>query len=271
MRPFRSLLINQTDIRMPGLHIRSFALHRHLPEHASIEPHRHRWSQLILYLGGRGRQRVADGDARVEPGTLVVIPPGVSHAFERASDRTPLCLLIDFRLESARGRVAVVGAINRSETAQVRQHLAHLLRLQAGASGVLRWESAAVILQLLITLLRSANWLERVPAPAVGAGGSVMRRLLSTVDSATPLRQVVERSGYQRDHLNRLVKRETGLTLGQLRMQRRLARAKELLAQGIRVADVAEAVGVLDQNYFARWFRRQTGQPPSRWSRRRLG
>jgi AraC family L-rhamnose operon transcriptional activator RhaR len=81
----------------------------------------------------------------------------------------------------------------------------------------------------------------------------------------------VQRSGYQRDHLNRLVKRETGLTLGQLRMQRRLARAKELLAQGIRVADVAEAVGVLDQNYFARWFRRQTGQPPSRWSRRRLG
>jgi len=39
----------------------------------------------------------------------------------------------------------------------------------------------------------------------------------------------------------------------------------------MRVADVAEAVGVLDQSYFARWFRRQTGQPPSRWSPRSLG
>lgn len=256
---------------MPGLHILDFAVHRHLQEHASIEPHRHRWCQIILYLGGQGRQIIAGGGARVAPGTLVVMPPGVSHAFERATDRTPLCLMIDFRLEGARRCPAVVCSLNRSETAQVRQLLAHLIRLQAGSSGVLRWESASVILQLLITLLRAANWLERVPAPPGGAGGPVMRRLLSTVDPTTPLRQIVQRSGYQRDHLNRLVKMETGLTLGQFRAQRRLARAKELLAQGVQVASAAEAVGLLDQSYFARWFRRQTGQPPSRWGRRPQG
>jgi AraC family transcriptional regulator, transcriptional activator of pobA len=271
MRHFRSLLINQTDIRMPGLHILAFAVHRHLQEHASVEPHRHRWCQVILYLSGRGRQVFGGGDAGVEPGTLVVIPPGISHAFQRGNDRAPLCLMIDFRLEKSRLFPAAVCSMNRSEISQVRQHLAHLIRLQAGASGVLRWESASVILQLLITLLRAANWLERVPPPPGGAGGSVMRRLLSTVDPATPLRHVVQRSGYQRDHLNRLVKRETGLTLGQFRTQRRLARAKDLLGQGVRVADVAEAVGLLDQSYFARWFRRQTGQAPSRWSRRALG
>jgi AraC family L-rhamnose operon transcriptional activator RhaR len=267
MRPFRSLLFNETDIRMPGLHVRGFALHRHLQEHASIDPHRHRWSQAILYLGGRGRQVLARDEVQVEPGTLVMIPPAVSHAFRRGSERPPLCLMIDFQLERPRASPAAVVTINRSEMAQVRQHLAHLLRLQAGSSGVLRWESAAVILQLLITLLRAAAWLERVPAPGPGAGGPVVRRLISTVDSATPLGQVVQRSGYQRDHLNRLVKRETGLTLGQLRLQRRLARAKELLAQGVQVARVGEAVGVLDPSYFARWFRRQTGQQPSNWKR----
>lgn len=270
MRHFRSLLINRTDIRMPGLHILTFAVHRHLPEHASIEPHRHGWSQVILYLSGQGRQVFGGGDARVGPGTLVVLPPGVSHAFERGSARAPLCLMVDFRLEKARLCPAVVCSMNRSEISQVRQHLAHLLRLQAGSSGVLRWESAALILQLLITLLRAANWLERVPPPPGGAGGSVMRRLLSTVDPATPLGQVVSRSGYQRDHLNRLVKGETGLTLGQFRTHLRLAKAKELLSQGMRVASVAEAVGLLDQSYFARWFRRQTGQCPSRWGRRVL-
>jgi AraC family transcriptional activator of pobA len=31
------------------------------------------------------------------------------------------------------------------------------------------------------------------------------------------------------------------------------------------VGDVAEAVGMLDQNYFARWFRQQTGRVPSAW------
>jgi AraC family L-rhamnose operon transcriptional activator RhaR len=271
MRHFRSLLINRTGIRMPGLHILDFAVHRHLREHASIEPHSHRWCQIIVYLSGQGRQTFSGGDVRVGPGTLVVMPPGVSHAFERATDRTPLCLMIDFRLESARQCPAVVCSMNRSETTQVRQHLAHLIRLQAGSSGVLRWESAAVILQLLITLLRAANWLERVPPPPGREGGSVMRRLLSSVDPATPLRHIVQRSGYQRDHLNRLVKKETGLTLGQFRAQRRLAKAKDLLAQGVQVAGVAEAVGLLDQSYFARWFRRQTGQAPSRWGRRPLG
>jgi AraC family transcriptional regulator, transcriptional activator of pobA len=271
MRHFRSILINKADIRMPGLHVRAFAMHRHLPEHGSIERHRHRWCQIILYLSGRGQQMFASGDARVEPGTLVVMPPRVSHAFQRATDRPPLCLMIDFSVARARQRPAVVCSLNRSEITQVRQNLAYLIKLQAGSSGVLRWESVAVILQVLITLLRAADWLERVPQPSVRGHGSMMGRLLSTIDPATPLRQVVERSGYQRDHLNRLVKRETGLTLGQFRTQRRLTKAKELLSQGVRVASVAEAVGVLDESYFARWFRRQTGQPPSRWNRPILG
>lgn len=256
---------------MPGLRVLRFALHRHLPEHASVEQHRHRWSQLILYLSGRGQQRFEGEEARVEPGTLVVMPPGVSHSFQRANDRTPLCLMIDFSLEKAGRCPTAVCSLNRSEINQVRQNVANLLRLQAGSRGALRWQSASAILQMLITLLTAANWLERGPQPEAGGKGAVLGRLLSTLGPTTPLRQVVQRSGYQRDHLNRLVKGETGLTLGQLRTQRRLAKSKELLSQGIRVADVAEAIGILDQSYFARWFRRQTGRAPSRWSRRARG
>jgi AraC family transcriptional activator of pobA len=271
MHHFRSLLISRADVRMPGLRIFTFALHRHLPEHASIEFHRHRWSQVILYLGGQGRQLFKDGAARVEPGTLVVVPPGVWHAFQRTADRAPLCLMIDFRLRGARLHRAVVCSVNRSELSQVRQHLAHLLKLQAGASGVLRWESATVILQLLITMLRAAGWLERMQLPSGGKTGPAIHRLLAKMDPATPLLHVVQRSGYNRDHLNRLVKRETGLTLGQLRTQPRLVKAKELLSHGVQVGNVAATVGLPDQSYFARWFRRQTGQPPSRWSRHSLG
>lgn len=134
MRRFRSLLINKAGIGMPGLRVLTVAVHRHLPEHASIARHRHRWHQIILYLGGRGRQVFATGDARVEPGTLVVMPPGVPHSFERATDRAPLCLMIDFRLANAPQGPAVVCSLSRSEIMQVRQNLAHLIRLRPEAA-----------------------------------------------------------------------------------------------------------------------------------------
>ena len=267
MRHFRSLLIDRANIRMPGLRILAFALHRHLTEHSSIEPHRHRWSQVLLYLGGRGQQILPEGTARVDPGTVVVLSPGTLHAFQRAAGRAPLCLMIDFHLKGERAQPAAVGSVNRSELAQVRQHLANLLRLQSGARGVLRWEGATAILQIFITLLRVAGWLERMPEPAGGDSNRPIRRLLLNLDPAVPLRDVVRRSGYNRDHLNRLARRETGLTLGQLRTQRRLARAKELLSEGLQVGHVAATVGLPDQSYFARWFRRQTGRAPSGWSR----
>jgi AraC family L-rhamnose operon transcriptional activator RhaR len=86
----------------------------------------------------------------------------------------------------------------------------------------------------------------------------------------SPLSEFIRKSGYQRDYLNRLVKKEVGLTLGQYRTQQRLLLAKRLLTQGVRVAEVSTAVGLLDQSYFARWFRKQTGQPPLVWNRRHI-
>jgi AraC family transcriptional activator of pobA len=266
MHHFRSLLIDRVDIRMHGLRILNFALHRHLPKHHSIELHRHRWSQAILYLSGRGRQVFENGAAEIDGGALVVLPAGIPHGFQRSTNRPPLCLTIDFRRRGERLHRVAVCSLNRSELLQIRQNLARLLKLQAGAGGVLHWESATVILQLLITMLRAAGWLERLGPATGGEGGQAINRLLNKMDPTIPLVQVVQRSGYHRDHLNRLLKKETGLTLGQLRGQQRLAKAKELLSNGMQVGNVAATIGLPDQSYFARWFRRQTGQRPSRWS-----
>ena len=271
MRRFRSLLIDKADVRLPGLHVLTFALHRHLREHASVEPHRHAWSQALLYLSGNGRQILGAGEARVAPGTLVLLPPGVSHAFSRAEGRAPLCVMIDFQLRGARKRLPVVCSLNRSELASIREQLGHLMKWQTGSGEALRWKGAVAVLQALITLLRSAGWIERVQAPSRGGAGKALQEMLAKMEPVGPLSEVVQRSGYQRDHLNRLVKRETGLTLGQYRAQQRLSKAKELLSHGVQVAEAATAVGLPDQSYFARWFRRQTGQTPTAWSLRSIG
>lgn len=271
MRRFRSLLIDRAHIRLPGLNILSFAVHRHLPEHASVEPHRHPWSQALLYLSGNGRQFLAKREAHVRPGTLVVLPSRVGHAFSRMAGRAPLCLMIDFHLQGAGGQAPVVCNLTRWELAQIRQQLARLRNFRAGAGHALRWEGAVTILQMLITLLRAVGWIEALPASTSDRSRRALLEMLAKMDYADSLAAVVQRSGYQRDHLNRLIKKATGLTLGQYRAQRRLAKAKELLAQGLQVAAVGAAVSVPDPSYFARWFHRQTGQRPSTWNQRGLG
>jgi AraC family L-rhamnose operon transcriptional activator RhaR len=265
LRRFRSLLINNVQLSIPGLRVLTLAAHRHLPELALVEPHRHPWCQAILYLSGAGQQTLANARARIEPGTLVMVPAGVFHAFRRAGSKAPLCLLIDFRWRRAKKQRAAVASLSRSELALVRQNLAYLIRLQVGGDAALRLEGAALILKILVALLRSAGWLQRELPLMGGQSGRAVQALLSRIEPGQALSEIVQRSGYQRDYLNRLVKRETGLTLGQYLAQRRLALAKRLLSEGIQVAQVAASAGLPDQSYFARWFRRQTGQTPSAW------
>lgn len=266
MRQFRSLLIERAKLHVWGLQVLGFAVHRHLPEHGSVAVHRHGWSQAIVYLKGAGEQSIGRMRARIEAGSLVLLPPRVPHAFTRRSQRPPLCIMINFRLRGAPAHRAVVRTLSRSELTALRQHVASLLRLQAGAGDALHWEAAVPVLQALSTVLRAGGWIRRTqswgerPNPVVGA-------VLSRASEADSLADTIRRSGYHRDHLNRLVKKETGLTLGQYRAQQRLARAKQLLVGGVRVSDVCGSVGVPDQSYFARWFRRQTGQTPTGWAR----
>ena len=63
----------------------------------------------------------------------------------------------------------------------------------------------------------------------------------------------------------RLVRAETGLGLGGLAAQVRLQRAQKLLREHALVRDAAAEAGFFDQNYFARWFKKQTGQTPVEW------
>jgi AraC family L-rhamnose operon transcriptional activator RhaR len=263
MTGFESVTVGEVDLRMPGLHLRDFALHRPAADRSVLRAHSKCWSRAVFFLEGASRDPVA-WPWQPPAGTVVVLPPGHCDEREGEGGSFPACVVFDFHLAEPAPQLAVTCVVRREELLQVRAQLAYLLRLQAGTHRA--WEGAAVVLNVLITVLRAAGWLTPETVSGHPAGESAMHRLLLTMPLESPLVQIVRRSGYQRDHLNRLIKRETGLTLGQFRTQRRLKRAKELLASGVKVGDVAGEIGLPDQSYFARWFRRQTGRSPSNWS-----
>lgn len=262
---FRSLLIEHTGIKVPGLRIFDLALHRHVPELVRTDRHSHPHDQALIYLSGAGIQSVDRQHARVEAGALVMIPRKVVHAFAREGSRPPLCLMINFRFTGPEKTFPAICTLKRSEVAQIRQNLALLVRLQQRSKGRPSCQDAAVILQLLLSALSTAGWLERTPLWRDDPKSRAVSGLLKRVKPHQPLQETVKQSGYERDYLNRLIKREVGLTLGQFRAQERLKLAKQRLSEGLRISAIAEEVGLPDQSYFARWFRQQTGMPPSRW------
>ena len=60
-------------------------------------------------------------------------------------------------------------------------------------------------------------------------------------------------------------KRETGKTITDYILSEKIEEAKILVAQGVRLKEVAELVGISDYNYFSRVFRKRVGYTPSQY------
>jgi AraC-like DNA-binding protein len=269
MKNYRPLLIQDLNLQAPGLKALRLRLNRHLPE-ARWTEHAHPHDQLLIYLMGRGQQRVQGVLHPAHPGTVIHIAPGVAHAFEQHPGRQPLCLVLDLELEASRV-IHTAAQLTAEQLTETKSRLASLFRHPGVEKREMSLRVGAVVLDVLDMALKANGWIAPLNRFSTARHYSIAKRverLLETKDGAeVDLKQIAELTGYQHDHLNRLLRAECGLTLGQLRARVRLRRAAALLEERKSVQETGEAVGILDANYFARWFRQQTGVSPSSWRR----
>lgn len=268
VRLFRSLLLSKIDTRLPGLAVLRLRLHRHLDEVDTVKSHRHSFAQLLCYLSAGGALKTGSTSREVEPGTLAWIPSGRIHSFDEHPRRRPLCLAIDLRLRPQ--PPLAFARLNHSETIRIRQLLTDLGALKNPSGIESRFLTSSVSLAILDIQFRALGFLPRpsIPSPAI------VRKFEALAADAAHQHESVEELCRQLhrspDHLNRLFKKHTGLTLRQCRDSAKLLRCQELLRSGLPVGRVAEECGFHDANYFARWFRTQTGIAPSRFSGRSI-
>ncbi len=262
-KEFQPILLEDLKIRWPGFVIRRVALNQHMPRVEKLDEHVHRFAQLLLYLRGTGVQHLGARSMPVDRGTVLVIPPGQAHRFEKTRAVRPICLAIDFETVEAvtwAGH-AVLGA---RDLALVERWLLSLHE-QHRRRDDYSIQTAALILRLLSRLERAVNGSdERGPEGPVGAS---VRTIATRKGLAGLTPGAVAKSlGRTLDHLNRQLQAENGTTVGGLLNRLRLDEATRLLRGSDRsIGDIATLVGMDDQNYFTRWFRKQTGQTPSRW------
>lgn len=259
MLAWSPILVQQIEIHALGFVLRKLQLNRHLA--AEVTPHAHSYTQLILYLAGEGVQTVRDVNHRARPGDLFVIPAGVAHGFSVVDQSRPLCLVLDYEVKTA----SRIRCIHRRLQAGALNEL-HTLLARVPAKGRPTLSDYPAILAVVARLLDQKP--SASPSPPQPALFEQVSELLRA--PASSVAKVARAAGYHPDHLSRKLKRETGLGLRALRDRQRLETAQTALRSEATVAEAATLAGFDDSNYFARWFRRQTGQTPSAWRKQGL-
>ena len=250
--------------------VHELRVNRHLQPFDQERPHQHSHGQLLLYLRGRGVQGIGHQNFPVGPGAVFFIPPGMKHAFLEHSPRLAICLVADLSGTGPKNLGTATGWLPAEELARVREHISQLSQeRRENQSSVIALELGAGGTTLL--LLESCRRACLAMPSLTHEGSLISKRLLRSVDAhglPPAPRELSKRIGLQQDYLNRLVRRTTGLTLGQWRNRELLKACEKELSRGGAIGEAALRLGFSDANYFSRWFRRQTGMTPRSWQSR---
>ncbi|KAA8786943.1 two-component system response regulator YesN [Paenibacillus sp. 4624] len=100
----------------------------------------------------------------------------------------------------------------------------------------------------------------------------LVKKMLDTVElmlgkEELTLHTLAERLYVNPSYLSRLFKKEEGKSFSEYVLKRSMEYAKELLLNGVKVYDAAEAAGYRDVSYFAKVFRKYWGVAPSEFKR----
>jgi AraC-like DNA-binding protein len=254
MLAWSPLLIQKIEIHALGFVLRKLQLNRH--REAEVALHAHPFTQLILFLAGEGTQVIRDRRHGARAGDLFIIPPSVSHGYAVAGRSRPLCLVLDYETSRASTRL-----VHRHLPQHALSELNELLA-RVPTKGRPTLSDYPAIIAVIARLLEPPVH-EAVPSLAVAP--PLVERIRASLREKRALNDIARDSGYVRDALSRRLKREHGLGLRALRDQERLHAARAALRDTLSIAEAGARAGFDDPNYFARWFRRQTGQSPSAW------
>jgi len=245
-------------------------------------PHEHPVFHIVLYVEGRGFLRLRDQLHPVEGGMLVVIPPGLPHAFTPPGGRVVYHALT-FALKDG----------DRSLEAGVDGLLAHysgnpvalsaLTRPDATTFALLRRRMEALVSALqrqpidwlqhqqhMISLLALLGGLGTVAAPAPG----LVERAQALLDarfaeSSLTLQSLAAELHTTPEHLCRQFRRQTGGSPIQYRNRLRVQAARALLRNtNLPCKAISDRLGYSDPYTFSKAYRRAAGHSPVQERRR---
>lgn len=237
--------------------VRSLALG--LPPRHRLETHDHPWPQLFYATEGVLSFEWRHGAWVVPPLRAVWIPSGVEHGASTIGHVALRTLYVQPRLAAGLGNDCRVLHV----TPLLRELILDVVRRRFLDR---RRPSARRLAGVLVDeILEAEQTPADLPLPKDPRARRLADKIRAEPASTARVAELARNCGATPRMLERLFKKESGLSLGRWRRHARLASALHRLARGDAVTDVALASGYESPSAFIAMFKRELGTTPSRY------
>ncbi|HZJ87601.1 MAG TPA: AraC family transcriptional regulator [Sphaerochaeta sp.] len=247
--------------------------------------HSHQFHELVLIVSGRGTTFTPTRKYPLAEASLFYMPPGVEHGYQDVEDLVLYNIIwgADFIKAQLLDLPEVPGYTSVFETGElVLLHLspsefAELLPIVQHLEGETddlsygsgsRMLAFSLLLELLVIISRI---FDQTPSDAnrnIRQLWEVIAYMEEHLDMPLSTEELTEIAAMSPSTLHRTFKQATGLAPIQYHLHKRIARACTLIQQrGLSMAEVGEACGFSDANYFSRQFKQVMGISPKQYQR----
>jgi AraC family transcriptional regulator of arabinose operon len=230
---------------------------------------------IIVCTSGRGWCTLEGVTHAIERGQVLVLPPGLAHAYGSEQDDpwtlwwlhvngTSVPELLDASGFTAASPVRTVSDVYR--LVALIEEVVQQLERDLGSANSLAASGAA---WHLLALLTSAAGASTAQSTVIDRAKSYLRGNLADRVSVTELAAMARLSP---SHFATLFRTQVGLPVLQYQTQLRMARARELLdTTDLPVARISASIGYVDPFYFSRQFRAVHGTTALRYRAQHKG
>ncbi|MDB5261650.1 MAG: AraC family transcriptional regulator [Adhaeribacter sp.] len=272
----------ETASQGPGFYLNRFE--QHLQQHAFIQkPHKHDFYIILLVTQGTGTHTIDFITYPVNPQTIFFISPGQVHAWELSTDTAGHILFFNtefYRLASPQQKIYRFPFFNTllrnpllpvspAQAINITGLLKHISQEHAGHNR--QWEEV-IRYYLNILLIQLGRFFEdhyghdRSAMPHYPAWEYLEELLEQHYKQHEPVSFYAAKLHISVRQLNGIAKNTLNKTVLELLQDRILLEARRLLTHsGLTITQVAAELGYFDNSYFARFFKKHTGQTPEQF------
>ncbi len=248
--------------------------------------HSHEFHELVFVVSGRGINFTKDEEFMLREGSVFFVPPGLEHGYKHVENLVLYNIIYGRNLVSRHaldltelpGYCSIFLQTDSIPSLSLSpSQIAELLPLiqlmekeaddQSYGSGS-RTLAYAYLIELLVSLARIYDQTPNEANQTARRLWEVISYMDNHLDRALSTEELRDVANMSTSTLNRCFKQSTGLSPIEFHIHKRIAYACSLIQKrGLSMAQVSEASGFNDPNYFSRQFRKVMGMSPKQYQR----